>query len=141
MRRPNSDDALWTFETARFAVEFHAEPEDLDPADSFEFPEDIEFATSGDPEHWFGAAVYVRDKATGEIIGRDYLGACSYNSFLEFYTSHRGKDPENRNILAMKARNTVICHYFPDMVRQAIADARRSVARARSLGLREPAHG
>ncbi len=40
--------ALWGFETTGFRVEFHAEPEDIDPADSFEFEADIAFAREND---------------------------------------------------------------------------------------------
>lgn len=131
-----TDEAVWSFETARFSVEFHAEQEDMDPADSFDNEEDIEFARSGDPARWFCAAVYVRLLETGEVIGTDYLGCCSYRSFREFYSSHRDRDPAQRNTLAMKANKMVIGHYFPDMVREAIAGARQEVARMTKLGLR-----
>ena len=126
MRNPNPDDALWSFETERFRVEFHAEQEDLDPADSFEREDDIAFAREDDPAHWFCAAVYVRLKDTGEIIGRDYLGGCSYNSFREFYTSHR---QEPRNTLASKASGVVSVTYFPSMVREACKEARANMLR------------
>lgn len=131
MSYPKSEDAFWRFETARFSVEFHALPEDLDPADSFDFPEAVEFASSGDPAAWFCACVLVRDVETGEVLGRDILGGCSYNSFEEFISSHRDADPANRNTLALKAQNTVICHYFPDMVAEAITDARKTLAAQR----------
>lgn len=42
----------------------------------------------------------------------------------EFFTDHWSSPPEYRNTLAMKSQNKAICHYFPDMVREAIAEAR-----------------
>lgn len=33
---------IWRFETPRYTIGYWAEPEDMDPADSFQFEEDIE---------------------------------------------------------------------------------------------------
>lgn len=118
---------LWRFDTARYTVAFWAEPDGLNPADSFEREEDIEFASDGEPAHWFCGFVGVFD-ADGDCLGYDCLGGCSYNSFREFYSSHRDHDPANRNTLAMKASNRVICHYFPSMVSEAIKAARVAIA-------------
>lgn len=122
------DNEIWSFETENFRVVATAEPEEIDPADSFEFEDDIEFARSGDPAHWFCAVVTVFHKPTGMELGSDCLGGCSYNSFEEFVSGHRQGGPENRNTLAMKARNIVIGHYFPDMVAEAISRARASLS-------------
>lgn len=128
-------DAIWSFETDRFFIGLYAEPEDMDPADSFEFPEDIEAVRNGDVE-WFCAVVRVYYKKDNfpeswwREIGSDSLGACAYKTLAEFYTAHRDADPMNRNCSIMRAargENVTICHYFPDMVRTAIADARRNV--------------
>lgn len=113
---------IWRFATERFIVTCHAEPEDLDPADSFSEADDIAFASDGNPAHWFCAVVRVRTYDSGLELGRDVLGGCSYHSFREFLAGHRAANPEGRNTLAMKARNTVVCHYFPDMVRTAKAE-------------------
>ena len=62
---------------------------------------------------------------------RDGLGGCAYKTVREFYTSHRDADPMNQDCSAMRAArgsNVAICHYFPDMVSEAIADARRNLA-------------
>ena len=125
-----SDEALWRFETARFSVEFHAVEDDSNPRDHFQFPEDLEFAQKGGAA-WFGAIVLVRLKDDsyngGAIIAHDSLWGCSYGSFEEFYTSHRDRDPMNRNCSVMrKARggNVCICHCFPGMVLEAIREAR-----------------
>jgi len=128
MTRYTEDNELWRFETARYAVTLHAIEEDMDPSDSFESEDDVEFARSGDPAAWFCAAVRVVNKKTGIELGSDVLGGCSYKSFRDFYSGHRDRDPANRNTLAMKAKNVVICHYFPDMVSQAIDNARDTLA-------------
>jgi hypothetical protein len=130
------DQALWSFETARFFVGFYAEPEEMDPADSFQFDDDIEAVRSGSVE-WFSASVRVYLKGDDDnwctdwtLVGRDDLGGCAYSSVREFYTSHRDPDPMNRNCSTMRAvrgENVVICHYFPGMVAEAISDARRTI--------------
>lgn len=126
MRVHDENTEIWRFETARYVISCHALEEDLDSSDSFERDDDIEFARQGG-SHWFAACVRVVNKETGLELGVDHLGGCSYNSFREFITGHREGGDDNRNTLAMKARNTVICHYFPDMVREAIAAARTTL--------------
>lgn len=127
-------ETLWTFDTPNFRVAFEVAPEDMDPVDSFEFPEDIAFANEGGAA-WFCAsvAVYFGDSEDDLMeVGRDILGGCSYRSFEKFYTSHRDRDSMNRNCSIMRAakgQNVVICHYFPGMVREAIADARHNCRR------------
>jgi hypothetical protein len=128
-----NEGVLWRFDTKRFTVAFWAEEEELPPEDSFEFPEDVEFAREGDPSHWFCAFVGVFEGATDEeahCVGYDCLGGCSYNSFDEFVASHREGGEDNRNCFATKARNVVICHYFPSMVREAISQARAAYVMA-----------
>ena len=123
----------WSFETARFKVAFEVAPEDMNPRDSFEFPEDIAFARKGGA-HWFQAKVTVYTK-DGDEIASNYLGGCSYNSFKEFYTSHRDTDTMNRNCSIMRAKNgdnVCICHYFPDMVKVAISEARTVISSKQS---------
>lgn len=65
----------------------------------------------------------------GHVIGADYLGGSVYRSGdeSEFWTAHRTSAPEYRNTLEQKAARRVFCHYFPDMVRSAIADARATL--------------
>lgn len=123
---------IWRFDTARYTVALEVAPEDMDPADSFEFPEDIEAVRSGAVE-WFTARVAVyRD---GAEVAADYLGGCAYRTFEEFYTSHRDPDPMNRNCTLMRAAhpagpNVTICHYFPGMVAEAVRMAREAERRA-----------
>lgn len=52
----------------------------------------------------------------------------------DFWTDHRTAPFEGRNTLALKARNTVICHYFPGLVAEACAMAREELqARLRDM--------
>lgn len=132
---------VWSFETARYAVRAYVEPEEIDPADSFEFPEDIAAVRNGDVA-WFAVTVevvqlrfgktkggrYARD---GAVLGWDNLGGCAYASTAEFFHGHRDPDPLNRNCEAMRVARggspdakVSVCHYFPSMVREAIANAR-----------------
>jgi len=69
----------------------------------------------------------------GTIIGADLLGGSVYKSGEEsdFWTAHRDPDPMNRNCSIMRAKAgkpVAICHYFPEMVRAAIAEARDHLA-------------
>lgn len=131
--------ADWSFETAQFFVGFYAEDEDVDPSDDIEDDsETIEAIRNGDLT-WFCAAVRVYLKSDDDYdwqeIGTDYLGCCAYNSVREFYTGHRNPDPTQRNTLANKDRGIAICHYFPDMVRIAISDARERLATLSDVAL------
>ena len=126
-------ETVWQFETQRFRIALEIESEDMDPADSFCFDEDIAAVRNGDVE-WFCAIVAVY--LDGNRVAWDSLGGCAYRTIREFYTSHRDGDPMNRNCEAMRAKhggNVCICHYFPDMVRQAVRDARKALCGAPKL--------
>lgn len=73
----------WLYGQSEF--EFIAEPEDISPADCFEFESDIAHVfsqiKSGNDAAWFCAHVIARH---GNLEGHDYLGGCSYGSFAEF---------------------------------------------------------
>ena len=71
----------------------------------------------------------------------DFSGGVSADEFKKlnaaltrlerFWTDHRDSDPMNRNCSIMRAArggNVVICHYFPDMVRTAVDEARKALA-------------
>lgn len=129
---------VWRFETANLSVVLEVTPCTDDPAESFEFPEDIEAINSGLVD-WFNARTRVLTKA-GEELGADYLGSCSYNSVREFFTSHRTADALNRNCSVMRevrGQNVVICEYFPSMVREAIRSARHTLSKLKALRVRE----
>ena len=125
---------VWSFDTPRLHVALEVMPCDDDPADQFEFQEDIDAVRNGDVAY-FDARVIVRDNE-GRELGSDYLCGNAYNSVKEFYTSHRDPDPMNRNCSVMRAKqgeNVCICHYFPDMVAQAVDQARTNMAMLRAL--------
>jgi hypothetical protein len=122
-------ETVWQFETARFRIALEIEPEDMDPAESFECEDDIEAVRSGEVK-WFQAVVAIY--LDGKRIAWDSLGGCAYRTFEEFYTSHRDADPMNRNCSLMRAKRgaVTICHYFPSMVSEAIAEARKTLCAA-----------
>jgi hypothetical protein len=129
----------WEFATANFRVVFSTIPEECDPADSFDFEEDIEAVRSGAVD-WFTALVTVYGP-DGVELGGDSLGCCAYDSVRDFMTSHRDADPMNRNCSLMRAShpagpNVCIGHYFPDMVRQACKAARETMRELGAIKLR-----
>src|SRR3954471_7149583 len=117
---------MFSFRTDRFVVTAYIEPEECSPEDQFDFQEDIDAINSGEVEY-FCTTVEVRDRLTGVVLGSDHLGGSAYNDPEEFFTAYRDRDPMNRNCSVMRAAkggNVCICHYFPDMIRQACRDAR-----------------
>lgn len=100
-------ETVWQFNTARFRVALEIAPEDMDPADSFQFQDDIDAVRNGDVE-WFAASVAVY--LDGREVARDWLGGCAYRTIREFYTSHRVHRQGD---------------YFTDMVASAVSEARR----------------
>ena len=130
---------IWIFETAHFTVRVDALPE-----------EDWDFSwdESGDARDGLDSGRYVGFCARaqvldheGGVLAEDYLGNCIYGSLSEFGSVHRDSDPLNRNSSIMRASrggNVVICHYFPDMVRIACRQARRTLRRHASCRLRRP---
>ena len=120
-------ETAWKFETRNFTIALEVEPCIDDPADDFDDEESVEDIRSGNVA-WFDARVSVY--RNGHRIGSDTLSHCAYRDVEEFYTSHRDPDPMNRNSTLMRAQqggNVSICHYFPSMVSEAIADARRTL--------------
>jgi len=104
-------DTIWSFQTARFRITCDVTPDDTNPADCFEFDEDIEAVRSGAVD-WFVARLRVT--LDGVVIATDYLGACAYACASDF--AHKDRDG-----------------YFRGMVRSAVAEARRALANAPKL--------
>jgi hypothetical protein len=102
-------ETIWSFHTPRFSVTLDVAPEDMDPADSFQFEEDIAAVRNGDVD-WFQARVSVRMDSA--LVGVDYLGGCAYASAQEFRESH----------IKYKSGD-----YFTDMVREACREARKTL--------------
>lgn len=134
MPRYDRDGEIWRFETAHFVVTCNAEEEWDDPEGHFGFEEDIEFARQGGAA-WFAASVHVwlkPDPAApcyagdppGEELGSAHLGGCSYHSFAEFVGGRTGW----KRGAKVSGRD-----YFGDMVREAINEARRALARTRKV--------
>jgi hypothetical protein len=127
---------IWTFKTARFAVYLEVCPDhdlDLSWDDDGSAREGLERGTLVA----FVASVVVY--LDGTEVAREALGGCIYGSAKEFLVGHRHPDPMNRNCTTMRAargENVCICHYFPGMVKQAIAEARQHVASIQSVRLR-----
>lgn len=116
----------WRFQSGRFTVTCTALEEDcpdLSWDDTGEAREGIE---SGEFVLFCAKVAVYFD---GNEVARDYLGNCIYRSFEEFTTSHRDPDPMNRNCSVMRAAKgrVTICHYFPDMVATAVAEARKAL--------------
>lgn len=130
-------ETVWQFHTRNLNVALQTTDEIMHPADSFEFQEDIQAVLDGRVT-WFVARVLVSFR-DGTTLGNDVLGGCAYNSVQEFYTSHRDPDPMNRNSSIMRTKrgeNTVMCHYFPEMVRIACAEARKRLAALNTIHVR-----
>jgi hypothetical protein len=65
----------------------------------------------------------------GQEVGSDHLGGSVYyfGQESEFWTAHRDPNPANRNSTANPREGVCIGHYFPDMVREAIREARETL--------------
>jgi hypothetical protein len=137
-------ETVWTFKTARFTVILHIE-------------EDYSYQYDGDdPDGETQAAldagdciafdsivrVFMNTKRGPVELGADSLGGSVYDAgkAAEFWTAHRDPNPMGRNCSIMRAwhkaktdHETSICHYFPEMVRTAIAEARKTLAEAPHL--------
>ena len=116
---------VWLFQTKRFRI-------------SLEITQDHHYRYDGDDESGevqdkldsgeyvaFDSKICV--ELDGEEIAADYLGASVYSrdTIKDFWTAHRDSDPMNRNCSLNHSR---IVHYFPDMVAQAITEARERIA-------------
>lgn len=116
-----------TLRSKGLRIELFAEPEDIDPADQFEYPEDIAFArdglASGNEWAWCTAHVRVTYTTNGEDYTADqYLGGCAYHSAEDFkgskflITGPRGGKRPSRG-------------YYDDMIGECIADINAQIAR------------
>ena len=120
--------AQWSFKTARFTIELEGRRCHNYQYDGDDPTNETQAKLDSGEYVAFDSTVFVY--LDGEEIARNDLGGSVYGATEahEFWTAHRDPDPANRNTLALKARNTVICHYFPDMVREACQVARDAVS-------------
>lgn len=121
---------VWTFKTARFVVALAIEESPGYQYDGDDENGETQAALDAGEFVAFDSAVTV--SLDGREIAADYLGASVYaaDDVAEFWTAHRDPDPMNRNCEAMRAArgNCSICHYFPSMVSEAIAQARDALS-------------
>ncbi|RWF33768.1 hypothetical protein [Mesorhizobium sp.] len=121
---------VWVHQTARFRVRLEIEPDNNYRYDGDDENGETQASLDSGEFVAFDSAVIV--ELDGEEIARNTLGGSVYDSdrVAEFWTDHRCSDPMNRNSSIMRAArgsNVSICHYFPDMVREAIGEARTAV--------------
>jgi hypothetical protein len=113
---------LWTFNTARFRVELAAAPDadiDLSWDDTGETRENIESGLWG--VYVFRVAVFL----DGKLIAQDTLGNSIYENPSDFAREHFGIGPQRRKA------GCLYCVYFPGMVRDVIAEARKLLSEPR----------
>jgi len=120
-------ETLWTFKTRNFTVKWQVtacDDLDLTWCETGETAEKIE---SGE---WVAFDSRVIVYWQGREVGTDYLGQSIYADPQEFITGHRDPDPMNRNCSIMRETRGQVCigHYFPGMVRTAIAEARAALS-------------
>lgn len=130
-------ETVWSFETKRFRVTL--ELEYYEPG-AYQYDGDdpdgeIQAKLNRNELMAFDSRVVVY--LDGQAIGEDSLGGSVYlaNHIEPFWTGHRSADPMNRNCSIMRANHpsgpaVSICHYFPDMVSMAIAEARSTLCGA-----------
>lgn len=126
-------DTVWTFETARFTIALELTPCDYLDLTWDETGETADMIDRGIWEAFDSRVVVYLD---GREVGSDSLGQSIYERPSDFWEGHRAADPMDRNCTIMRAArggNVCIGHYFPDMVREAIADARRTLRNAPEL--------
>jgi hypothetical protein len=118
---------VWTFDTTRFRIALQIEPDYGYQYDGDD--EDGETQAKLDSGEYVAfdsrVVVYLDDNE----IASDALGGSVYaaDDMAEFWTAHRDPNPMNRNCSIMRAAhggNVCICHYFPDMVHNAVREAR-----------------
>lgn len=125
--------AAWSFRTARFSIYLEVQPDygyqyDGDDPDG-------ETQSKLDSGEYVAFDSFVSIMLDGVEVGSDSLGGSVYaaDEVETFWTAHRDPDAMNRNCSIMRAAwrgegnpdaKVSICHYFPDMVRQAVAMAR-----------------
>lgn len=129
---------VWTFKAGRFAVRLTLEPDYGYQYDGDDQDGETQAALDAGDYVAFDSKVSV--ELDGEEIAASYLGGSVYDvdQVKAFYTDHRSADPMNRNCSEFRiARGgsadarVSICHYFPDMVREAIDFARTELRRRR----------
>jgi hypothetical protein len=115
---------VWKFATAKYAVTLEIEPSLHRYYDGVDEDGSIQDAINRGDMVLFDSTVSVWDRQTDKVLGQSSLGNSVYELGLEseFWTGHRDRDPKNRNCTINPCQ---VGHYFPDMIREAIAEARQ----------------
>jgi hypothetical protein len=118
---------VWQFRTARFCVALR-----IAQLQGYTYDGDDENGETQaklDSGELVAFASTVSVEMDGAEIATDTLHGSIYaiSEVHEFWTAHRDPNPDNRNTLAMRQAGRSIAHYFPDMVRNAIADAKAHI--------------
>lgn len=130
---------VWSFETARLAVTAYFLPcEGLD----LSWDEDGSTREGLETGHLeaFDTVIKVTLKDSDIELSCESLGESIYANPKDFITDHYTSPAIERNCSTMRelrGNRTVICHYFPDMVRAACEEARRALRSMQSLKVRE----
>lgn len=130
---------MWRFQTAHFVITAETVP-DYDADLSWMTLAELRKVETGEYEV-FGTIVRVKTR-TGVQLGEASLWGSVYADPKEFFTAHRDPDPMNRNCTIMRAakgEEVVIGHYFPDLVREAISNARDMLDDLKDVRVRENA--
>ena len=135
------DGIVWSFETANFIVHLILDHDSYAKYDGDDEDGETQRKLDSGEYVMFESRVEValkKDDHEEDIIGTSYLGGSVYELGREheFWTAHRDPDPMNRNCSIMRAargENVSICHYFPGMVAEAIAEAREHIERIPKL--------
>lgn len=122
---------MYEFTIGRFTI-----AADIRLSDDFDLSWDDDGETRANLESglWEAFDTKVSVSCNGVEIASDWLCQSIYANPSEFFSDHRSADPMNRNCSIMRAANgdnVSICHYFPDMVRNAVNEARAWLANSR----------
>lgn len=104
-------DKVWTFKTARFEIGLEFGP---DEHADLSWDDDGEVTRQLERGHLFLFTARTYVKFDGVTVGEDYLGGCIYKDEREFMRDG----------------------YFRDMVRVAVSEARRELARRQASPVR-----
>lgn len=143
-----ADGNVWTFHAGRFTVRLNITPDYGYQYDGDDEDGETQARLDSGAYVAFDSDVTVHD-LSGVIIGRASLGGSvyGYDEVSAFWTAHRDSDAMNRNCTLMRAAwrgqgdtdaKVSICHYFPDMVAQAVAEARAYLIDAKRAYVRQP---
>lgn len=117
-------ETLWQFKTRNFTVSLACDYDnEFDPLHDVDDDGETARAIEAGELSAYIFRVEVTHRPTGTVLGDDYLGASVYDDPHKFATEHLGLGADALHIKG-KAWNG---SYFPDMVAEAIKEARRTL--------------